>query len=299
MPSASPELKPPSYLSLACTVNGYSTTINYNSERLSKSRDASPHRLYDNTQSLTYTKYNNFLSPPNLVPLPTRNLKMENKENISEHTMTRKFYSSNKTIFVTKETKNYTSTINSHDSVDSCLENGHFNGIQNKCMTFSSTNITIKESAQEYSNGNECKSFIQQRVERLYGPGALAQGYLVMKRNKNHYSQSEQNKNSSMNNDFHSKSMVDKIEDNSQSNMKQSTSSPALPVLRHLRPEFRAQLPVISPKKTSENSMQKSSTSPALKNQNKTNETAKPTSEPSKMNGNVTPKKTLEGGNSG
>ncbi|VEN54049.1 unnamed protein product, partial [Callosobruchus maculatus] len=33
----------PSYLSLACTVNGYSTTTNYDPVRLARSRDASPH----------------------------------------------------------------------------------------------------------------------------------------------------------------------------------------------------------------------------------------------------------------
>lgn len=41
-----PEPHLPSYLSLACTVNGYSTTTHYDPLRLaSRSRDASPHRI--------------------------------------------------------------------------------------------------------------------------------------------------------------------------------------------------------------------------------------------------------------
>lgn len=61
---------------------------------------------------------------------------------------------------------------------------------------------------QEYSNGTETKSFIQQRVERLYGPGALAQGFLVMNRR---LSESEQKQNVST--EKHSKSLTDKLLD--------------------------------------------------------------------------------------
>lgn len=68
------------------------------------------------------------------------------------------------------------------------------------------------------------KSFIQQRVERLYGPGALAQGFFRRTRHK----------------------PADEVQGPSESctphNGHRNNSSPALPVLRHLRPEFRAQL---------------------------------------------------------
>ncbi|KAJ8963089.1 hypothetical protein NQ318_018553 [Aromia moschata] len=53
--------------------------------------------------------------------------------------------------------------------------------------------------------------------------------------------------------------------------MKQSTSSPTLPVLRHLRPEFRAQLPIICSRKGAESFMQKSVTVPKLKDEVKVN----------------------------
>lgn len=75
-------------------------------------------------------------------------------------------------------------------------------------------------------------------------------------------------KNSSFNNSKNS-SINDTIQNgNASPNMKQSNSSPALPVLRHLRPEFRAQLPILSPKKSAEtSSMQKSFTTPVLNEQ--------------------------------
>lgn len=125
-------------------------------------------------------------------------------------------------------------------------------------------------SYKEFSNGLESKSFIQQRVERLYGPGALAQGFFISKRQKNRVSESECDKNNKTNTESekHSKSLTDKLLDvsESESNLKQSTSSPTLPVLRHLRPEFRAQLPIISPKKsTCDSALPKSITVPVLK----------------------------------
>lgn len=64
--------------------------------------------------------------------------------------------------------------------------------------------------------------------------------------------------------------MSDKLP--SDSSMKQSSSSPALPVLRHLRPEFRAQLLVMkSPKRSNDSVMQKSITIPVLKEETKSN----------------------------
>ncbi|XP_049844996.1 uncharacterized protein LOC126297813 isoform X1 [Schistocerca gregaria] len=75
------------------------------------------------------------------------------------------------------------------------------------------------------------KSVVQQRVERLYGPGALAQAFL--KRMSGSVPKSPT------------------IDDDSQVSPSEndikvvcSSSPPALPVLRHLRPEFRAQLPI-------------------------------------------------------
>lgn len=261
--------------------------------RLARSRDASPHRL-ENDPNLTpnkvYQVQNNLLSPPNLVPLPD-----SRKSKMGENTMTslsqlnhlQGFYSSTTTTtksikYMHSSTKIYSTT----DSVDSCtvLENG------DKCVSLKQiTNGT------KYSNGTtttEQKSFIQQRVERLYGPGALAQGFFVNKRQKGKLfddSCLNKPKKSDQETGKHSKSMNDDLlDEDSAASMKQSTSSPSLPVLRHLRPEFRAQLPIIKSRKSDQNNcavneekdvinnnhsenlnsscMQKSSTVPKLKN---------------------------------
>ncbi|XP_049822340.1 uncharacterized protein LOC109599490 [Aethina tumida] len=274
-PIAEPHL--PSYLSLACTVNGYSTTTNYDPVRLARSRDASPHRIEaDLTKNHpTYSVQNNLLSPPNLVPLPTHKSSGAKSKTMTENTLThhhhQEFYSSKSTRY---------SNIFSSDTIDACLENGHPTFQTSKCVSFESktiTNIngqtkTTSESVrQEFTNG-QSKSFIQQRVERLYGPGALAQGFFVSRRLKNRLSESETEREPERTDTGkHSKSMQDQIllDDDLEPSMKQSSSSPTLPVLRHLRPEFRAQLPIISPRK--EVSMPKSITVPKLKDEVKVN----------------------------
>lgn len=273
-----PEPHLPSYLSLACTVNGYSTTTNYDPIRLARSRDASPHRIDSDLtpNKVTYSIQNNLLSPPNLVPLPNRS---KPKSEMGENTLTQhhhqEFYSSTKTMsFMSKETHFTSNLFSAKDTIDGCLENGH-HAIHNKCISYeiNGQNKCSSETSirQEFSNGNETKSFIQQRVERLYGPGALAQGFFVSKRQKNRLSESDE-KNTSVDSEKHSKSMTDKlIEDELEPSMKQSTSSPTLPVLRHLRPEFRAQLPIINPRKGVEGAMQKSVTVPKLKDETKVN----------------------------
>ena len=95
------------------------------------------------------------------------------------------------------------------------------------------------------SSSSSEKSFIQQRVERLYGPGALAQGFFFKRSpsNKNNMSNSSLNKSNNDNN-----TSIDI------SNAEESLKN--LPVLRHLRPEFRAQLPVVSPRKPTDGSEQ-------------------------------------------
>lgn len=88
------------------------------------------------------------------------------------------------------------------------------------------------------------KSFIQQRVERLYGPGALAQGFFF-KRSTSRLNTSDSSFNKSSNNN-----------DVSADNANTEESLKNLPVLRHLRPEFRAQLPVVSPRRPTDGSEQ-------------------------------------------
>lgn len=256
---------------------------------MARSRDASPHRIETTTENLTrptsttYSIHNNLLSPPNLVPLPptNNNNNSGNNKTMAENTfkLLEEFYSSN----ILSKDSLLSGNLFGKDAVDNC--------IQTKCISFEKTTSSSTTTStatsfngsyettnikKEYTNGVETKSFIQQRVERLYGPGALAQGFLC-KRNKNRSSESWENgKENSYNNGIHSKSFngagCDENNAVDEPTMKQSTSSPTLPVLRHLRPEFRAQLPIISPRKgIQETTIQKSITIPKLKEETKVN----------------------------
>ncbi|XP_015608318.1 uncharacterized protein LOC107274080 isoform X2 [Cephus cinctus] len=115
-------------------------------------------------------------------------------------------------------------------------------------VSFSETSVTngssieIENQTINSSSSSE-KSFIQQRVERLYGPGALAQGFFFKRSNQLNSSNNSFNKSSNNN-------------DSTTDNANTEESLKNLPVLRHLRPEFRAQLPVVSPRKPTDGSEQ-------------------------------------------
>ncbi|KAI4504741.1 hypothetical protein M0802_000291 [Mischocyttarus mexicanus] len=105
------------------------------------------------------------------------------------------------------------------------------------------SNIDIENQTINTSSSSE-KSFIQQRVERLYGPGALAQGFFF-KRSVNKLNVTDNSFNKFSNNS-----------DTSTDNVNTEESLKNLPVLRHLRPEFRAQLPVVNSRKPTDGSEQ-------------------------------------------
>lgn len=241
-------------------MSGYSPTTNYDPERLAKSRDASPHRLTNeyHPQPLppTYAVRNNLLSPPNVVPLPQQSATSMEQQ---------------RTVIRREFMRSETTTLISHDSVDACyrLSNGHA-----KFVSEHKSFINGTEDVKKTATQTETKSFIQQRVERLYGPGALAQGFFISKRIRDGRLSECGSACSTPKPKFkepHSKSMCDDLLKDERG-MKQSSSSPALPVLRHLRPEFRAQLPILmSPKRTNESAMQKSVTLPVLKGEAKSN----------------------------
>ena len=93
-----------------------------------------------------------------------------------------------------------------------------------------------------YSNGSDphhtsvsSKSFIQQRVERLYGPCALAQGFFHRSSKSPASASSTSNGSNGVNNLFKTEVQL---------SSEDAESSHELPVLRHLRPEFRDQLNV-------------------------------------------------------
>jgi len=114
--------------------------------------------------------------------------------------------------------------------------------------SFSDTNIlngsSVEVESRVLNTSSSEKSFIQQRVERLYGPGALAQGFFF-KRSITKLNTSDSSFNKSSNNN-----------DISADNANTEESLKNLPVLRHLRPEFRAQLPVVSSRKPTDGTEQ-------------------------------------------
>ena len=91
----------------------------------------------------------------------------------------------------------------------------------------------------------EKKSFIQQRVEKLYGH---MEGVVI---SKQIYSSNERKYlNNIANNHSNNVENIENEEENNES----------LPVFRHLRPEFRAQLQVHSPKKSPKSPLQNKDT---------------------------------------
>ncbi|CAK9812505.1 Disks large-associated protein 1 [Anthophora plagiata] len=281
-------VKKPSYLGLACSISGYSGINRYDSKLREgfRSRDSSPGtRLITRDTSPAGFRSNENLNVP-VHPYPPKS------QSISPLAMDRQNGFANGLkeeckIEAYRETRNSISICQGYSEVDkgvmhsafadispirpttpakrspgmsqmmSCgQQNKHFSGSSPKQATanisntsFSDTSIlngsTAEVENQILNNSSSSeKSFIQQRVERLYGPGALAQGFFF-KRSTNRLNNSESNFNKSSNNN-----------DVSTENANTEESLKNLPVLRHLRPEFRAQLPVVSPRRPTDGSEQ-------------------------------------------
>lgn len=184
----------PSYLNLACCVNGYSNLTTYDSifrKNLNKS--------------------------PTPIAIPTT------KEPARSH-------------FLTTMENNH----HNHQSVDTVDKST----TKYDLITKITANTTSKV---------ETKSFVQQRVERLYGADALAQGILSPRPMKTFNTQIHTN-------GVRAVTTTTEGDENSFD----------LPVFRHLRPEFRAQLPMsVSPKKE----VSKTQSSPLLLINNNSNNT--------------------------
>lgn len=210
------ERKKPSYLNLACTVNGYSNITNYDSKlrenfRIPRSREVSPIRPLLDYNGTTNNNTNavsengdsticksKFLTPgyqqKSLVQSPA---KMSESKSQSVLRATSYSYTSKTT---TTTSSSYIIESSGGDTVDHQSPYHHHytsvhsspiqtNGYSRKFLTPNGktmTNTYTSESTYDstYTNGSEsgAKSFIQQRVERLYGPGALAQGFFTSKR---------------------------------------------------------------------------------------------------------------------
>lgn len=263
--------KKPSYLNLACCVNGYSNLTTYDSkfrQNINKSREVSPIRPI--THTLQYNRNDgNYLVVP--IPVALR------KDSLSP---TNNFVNNMDNTTLLSPDKRYYSTPTKRQQTDNSIKVGALTGqdctdnvtqfYKTKLVTPSPTTINNSNG----SNNNSPKSFIQQRVERLYGPGALAQAFYSPARVKNNLSilsersqnnvdgttpspkmfksnEQQQQLRSTLNDQCadtkqaNSSSFVE----NEWENVNTSIDEQSLPVLRHLRPEFRAQLPILSPKR--------------------------------------------------
>lgn len=241
--------KKPSYLNLACCVNGYSNITTYDSkirQDINKSREVSPIR--PSSTSLQYCKKSNSLAPPVLLAMPNVNLTSPQQQQPSSiHQMSG---ATNGGVYVT------TATLGSKYSI---IENNNH----------SQNGLDAHNTSDEGGGGGVSarRSFIQQRVERLYGPGALAQGFYSPKKIKDsssrlNKSDTTENGGSELARKFQE---LSPSKDYNQFRKKLSNGRPPippkdecnkldnnnidLPCLRHLSQEFRAQLPVVSPKR--------------------------------------------------
>ncbi|KAH8300208.1 hypothetical protein KR044_011555, partial [Drosophila immigrans] len=246
--------KKPSYLNLACCVNGYSNLTTYDSkirQDINKSREVSPIR--PSTSSLQYCKRSNSLAAPVLHTMPI-------------HTK--------QPITAANHKYNESNNNNNNNHSNGVMENGdhfYYNG-----------------AAGDKSNGSSAtSSFIQQRVERLYGPGALAQGFYSpkkhssslspvarQKKQQQYYQQHELDvspqstelsrkfkqlspskdygefRKKLQNNCTQTATARAQLETTTTATIGHNGDVPDLPVFRHLSHEFRAQLPTVSPKRS-------------------------------------------------
>ncbi|KAK1122441.1 hypothetical protein K0M31_009662 [Melipona bicolor] len=280
-------VKKPSYLGLACSISGYSGINRYDSKLREgfRSRDSSPGtRLITRDTSPAAFRSNENLNVP-AHPYPPKS------QSISPLAMDRQNGFSNGLkeeckVETYRESRSSMSIYQGYSEVDkgvlhstysdispvqastptkrtpgisqmmSCSQqNKHFSvspkqpTVNLSTASFSDTNIlngTMEQVENQTINSSTSseKSFIQQRVERLYGPGALAQGFFF-RRSTSRLSNTDSSLNKSSNNN-----------NVSTENANTEESLKNLPVLRHLRPEFRAQLPVVSPRRPTDGSEQ-------------------------------------------
>lgn len=118
--------------------------------------------------------------------------------------------------------------------------------------------------SETLNNIENTKSFIRERIERLYGPGALAAGFT-----RRSPSQSGDSMGNNVKRTSRPEGRIIPIQLEYEDQVDQATAQPAagMPsVFRHLRPEFRHQLPVKSPLSPSHSVPTKKSESPGETN---------------------------------
>lgn len=280
--------KKPSYLGLACSISGYSGITRYDSKLREgfRSRDSSPGaRLITRDTSPAGFRSNENLTvptpqhPPKSQSISPLAMDRQNgfTNGMKEECKVETYMESRSTISICQDYSEVDKGVSLHTFPDlspirmntsatkrspglpqmmSCgQQNKSYGtgfsspkqGVANLSDTsFSDSGIlngsTVEVESQVLNtSSNSEKSFIQQRVERLYGPGALAQGFFYKRTTKlstSNFNKSSNNNNISADN----------------ANMEESLKN--LPVLRHLRPEFRAQLPVVGNRKPTDGTEQ-------------------------------------------
>ncbi|XP_073986236.1 uncharacterized protein isoform X2 [Rhodnius prolixus] len=235
--------KQPSYVALACCISGY-TTLSYDSKQRQslRSRPVSPVRP-DSIQNVMFTSEGGKYLLPEPVKI-NQNMQTEGKginvmngcgglhsprhvANISLTQESRSFSSSMATESYSYSTTRFTRTNTTTTS-----------------SSFSSATTTNGDTSEQLSPS----SFIVQRVERLYGPGALAQGFYSPRK-------------------AGSSTKATKVttllkEETTTHNIEDGKNEQSLPVLKLLRPEFRAQLTVANRKLRTTSIPEKLSSSP-------------------------------------
>jgi len=220
-------VKQPSYLNLACCISGYTTLTTYNSKQREgfRSRDISPARITGApgaTDDAVYTSIcGNFLStqPRYLTDTDHR-----------QKSGARMWNGNGNSNGAVDKLATFTSSSTSFSG------NGSFYRCEKEVTT---TPTSHKESVSRVSHSQEVpsqtSSFILQRVERLYGPGALAQGFYTRRSHSNTSTPQKETQ----------------LEEPAKGG---EEGASALPVLRFLRPEFRAQLSLAKRKSSSPSS---------------------------------------------
>ncbi|XP_061386527.1 uncharacterized protein LOC133321456 [Musca vetustissima] len=262
--------KKPSYLNLACCVNGYSNITTYDSkirQDINKSREVSPIR--PSSTSLQYCKKSNSLAPPVLLAMPNVNVTSPHHHHHPHHHLPHMATNGGGVgVGMTTIGSKYTIIENNNHS-------------QNGATDTSLHNLSVGDDIGNGGGSTVTRSFIQQRVERLYGPGALAQGFYSPKKIRESPQRLNRSLNSENGGGGATSELVRKFQELSPSkdynkfreklssngkpsipasslsssasagaeNLNSENNNIDLPCLRHLSQEFRAQLPIVSPKR--------------------------------------------------
>ncbi|XP_055689271.1 uncharacterized protein LOC129793355 isoform X2 [Lutzomyia longipalpis] len=253
-PSPEEEPKKPSYLNLACCVNGYSYLTTYDSkvrQNINKSREVSPIRPITVASLQTYSKLDSSGVKRLLLPTQVAMFK-QSGDSVDSH---KSLMSPEKRLFT-----QHMITTETNGTVGDTTDNAKHYRTTKYIHPMPSTQ-PLKMVMDNGGTQNQYKTgSIAQHVERLFGPGALAQGFHTNRRSMENGQMAVLTEKSMNSRNFFSpvikvnnKEPIEKgsaqeigstMNADGMENLKELEI--ALPVLRHLRPEFREQLPICS-----------------------------------------------------